>query len=70
MASKDIVKILLYKRAMTITSLAQKMTELTAKNYTRAALSSKLARSAIRYDEMELIAKILGYEIEFKDVAK
>ncbi|MBQ7450082.1 hypothetical protein IJS77_01595 [bacterium] len=68
MSSKETVKILLVKRCMTITKLAEKLSEATNKKYSRANLSDKISRSAIRFDEMEQIAKILGYEIEFKDI--
>ena len=68
MSSKEIVKILLIKRGMTITKLAEKLSEITGKKCSRANLSDKISRSAIRFDEMEQIAKILGYEIEFKKI--
>ena len=68
MSSKETVKILLVKRCMTITKLAEKLSKVTNKKYSRANLSDKISRSAIRFDEMEQIAKILGYEIEFKDI--
>lgn len=68
MSSRDTVKILLYKRGMTITKLAQILTEQTGRKYTRPSLSSKLSRGYLRYDEMEIIAKILNYKIEFVDI--
>lgn len=68
MSSKETVKILLVKRCTTITKLAEKLSKVTNKKYSRANLSDKISRSAIRFDEMEQIAKILGYEIEFKDI--
>ena len=68
MSSKDIIKILLYKRGMTIKKLAEQLTETTGRKYTRQSISNRLARSTIRYDEMEAIAKILNYKIEFTDI--
>ena len=68
MPSKEIVKILLIKRGMTITKLAEKLSSLYDKKYSRANLSDKISRSAIRFDEMEKIAQILGYKIEFVDI--
>lgn len=68
MSSKDTVKILLYKRGMTITKLAQILTEKTGRKYTRQSISNKLSRNSIRYDEMEIIAQILNYKIEFVDL--
>lgn len=63
MSSRETVKIMLLKRAMTITKLAEKMTEFTGQKYTRTSLSSKLSRSSLRYDEVEIIAKILDFKI-------
>ncbi len=48
--------------------LAEKMTELTGKHYTRWSLNGKLARKTVSVDEFELIAKIFGYKIELKEI--
>ena len=53
---------------MTIKELAEKLSELKNKNYSRQNLSNKINRSTINYDEMEDIAKILGYKIVFEEV--
>lgn len=63
MSSKETVKIMLLKRAMTITKLAEKMSEFTGQKYTRRSLSNKISRSSLRYDEVEIIAKILDFKI-------
>ncbi len=68
MSAKETIKILLFKRDMTIKTLAEKLTELTGKKYSRSALSSKISRGYLRYDEVEQIAKILEYKIEFEDL--
>lgn len=68
MSAKETVKILLFKRNMTIKTLAEKLTDITGKKYSRSGLSSKLSRGYLRYEEMEQIAKILGYEIKFEDL--
>lgn len=68
MSAKETVKILLFKRNMTIKTLAEKLTNMTGKKYSRSGLSSKLSRGYLRYEEMEQIAKILGYEIKFEDL--
>lgn len=68
MPSRETVKILLFKRNMTITNLAVKMTELTGQKYTRQSLSSKISRSSLKFDEIEIIAKILNYKVIFEDV--
>ena len=68
MSSKDTVKILLVKRNMKVKTLAEHLTEQTGKKYSRQVLSRKINRSTINYDEMEDIAKILGYKIVFEDI--
>lgn len=68
MSARETVKIMLLKRCTTIKKLAEMMTEVTGKQYTRYSLSSKISRSSLRYDEVEVIAKILGYKIEIEDI--
>ena len=60
---RDEVKIMLTSKRMTITKLAEKMTELSGKNYSQSLISHKLADSSLKYTEMKLICKILGYRI-------
>lgn len=63
MSSRETVKIMLLKRAMTVEKLAEKMSEMTGQKYTRSSLSSKISRSSLRYDEVEVITKILDFKI-------
>ena len=42
---------------------AKKMTELSGKNYSQSLLSHKLANESLKYTEMKMICKILGYRI-------
>lgn len=67
MSAKETVKIMLLKRNMTITKLAEKMAEHTGQKYTRQSLSSKLSRNSLRYDEVEIIAKILNFKITIEE---
>ena len=53
---------------MKVTTLSEQLTEQTGKKYSRQVLSRKINRSTINYDEMEEIAKILGYKIVFEDI--
>lgn len=48
--------------------LAEKLTEITGKHYTRGSINAKLIRKTLSVDELENIAKIFGYKIEFKQV--
>ena len=68
MSSRETVKILLLKRYMTITDLAKKLSEKTGKYYSRQALSKKISRSSLNYDEVEQIAQILDFKIELVDL--
>lgn len=67
MSARETVKIMLLKRCMTITKLAEKMSEYTGEKYTRQSLSNKLSRNSLRYDEVEMIAKILNFKIVIED---
>lgn len=67
MSAKETVKIMLLKRCMTITKLAEKMAEYTGGKYTRQSFSSKLSRNSLKYDEVEMIAKILNFKIVIED---
>lgn len=49
--------------------LAEEMTKQTGKHYTRGSINGKLVRGSLSVNEMELIAKIYGYKIEFKEIA-
>ncbi len=68
MSAKETIKILLVKRNMTVKALAEKLSIEKNKTYSRQNLSNKINRSTINYDEMEEIAKILGYRIVFEDI--
>ena len=60
---REEVKIMLGSKCMTITELAKKMTELSGKNYSQSLISHKLVSESLRYTEMKMICKILGYRI-------
>ena len=68
MSAKETIKILLVKRNMTVKALAEKLSVEKNKTCSRQNLSNKINRSTINYDEMEDIAKILGYKIVFEDI--
>ena len=63
MDRRDEIKIMLASKRMTMTELAKKMTEVSGKNYSQSLLSHKLKDESLRYSEMKLICKILGYRI-------
>lgn len=67
MSAREQVKILLLKRNMTMKELASRITEFTGKKCSRQNLSNKLSLGTLRFEDFEIIAKILGYKIELID---
>lgn len=59
------IKYWLALKQYTYDKLADKMSELSGKKYTRGSLNAKLFRGTLTFNEMEQVAKILGYKIEF-----
>lgn len=61
---------MLASKSMTLTKLAKKMSELSGKKYLQSLLSHKLAKDSLKYSEMKLICKILGYRIyiDFEEI--
>ena len=66
MSAQEDIKILLLKNCMTITKLAEEMTVYSGKKISRNVLSQKLIKGTLRYGELEIICKILGYKLEYK----
>lgn len=63
MKIREEVKIMLVSKCVTLTELARRMTEMTDKSYSQSLLSHKLAKETLKYSEMKLICKILGYKL-------
>lgn len=63
--AREQVKTLLAQKNLKLKDLAVKLTELSGKQYTSNALSHKLSRGSISYNEVLLISEILGYDIQF-----
>ena len=66
MSIREDIKMLLAKKAMTMTELAIILTEKGTKTSIKS-LSNKLAQKTIRFEEVRKILEILGYEIEYKE---
>lgn len=60
------VKMLVGKKGVTLTYLAEYLTEHSDKNYSLDTLSKKLRGDTIRYCEMKLIAEALNMELVLK----
>ncbi|MBQ8459615.1 hypothetical protein IJ541_05890 [bacterium] len=63
---KRYVKVQLALNQMTMAQLADKMSDISGKVYTRDSLNGKFYRESLSVKELELIAKILDFTIEYK----
>lgn len=59
------LKYILGKEAVTLTKMAELMTERTGKKYTVNSLSGKLLRKSITLEETNELLDIIGYHVEF-----
>ena len=64
--AKEIIKLLLTKENITQKELTSILTEKTDKKYTQDGFSREINRGTISYNEVVMIADILGYDIELK----
>lgn len=64
------IKNLVADRDITLTKLAQMMSEKLGRKYSLASLSQKLRNGTISYREVLLISEILNYKIIFYDLNK
>lgn len=66
-ANKDIRKLLLEENK-TIKQLADMASQIAGKSITQYSISQKLNRNSMKYDEVQFLAGVLGYKIEFKKI--
>lgn len=66
--AREQIKLLLGTRGMTMTALAEAITEKTGEKYTLSNLSARMKRGTLSYNEVLTICEILDYEIEFKSL--
>lgn len=64
--AKEIIKIMLTREKYKQKDLAEVLTQKIGKKYTAGSLSQKINRGTISYNEVVMIADILGYDIELK----
>ncbi|MBR1424646.1 LLM class flavin-dependent oxidoreductase [bacterium] len=64
--AREQIKSLLAIRGMTLKKLAQLLTEKNGKTCTLTALSNKLRRGTITYNEVMKITEILGFKISYE----
>lgn len=65
---KTQLKLLMTLKQMSMENLAQKMSDETKREYTPAKLYGKINRDTISFTEIQIIAKILGYKIDFNEL--
>ncbi|MBO6257619.1 hypothetical protein J6N69_06245 [bacterium] len=63
--AKEIIRILLSRENVKQKDLAEILTLKAGKKYTPGSLSQKINRGTISFNEVALIADILGYQINF-----
>ena len=64
--AKEIIKLLIQKEDLTQKALVKILTQKTGKKYTPDGFSRKINRGTISYNEVVMIADILGYDINFE----
>ena len=66
LSAKEVVKLLLTREILTQKKLAELLSQRSGKNYSPEVFSRKLSSGTITYNEVALIADILGYEIKIE----
>mgnify|MGYP003300786080 CR=1 FL=1 len=65
MSVRTDIKKLLAENAVTITQVAEILSQKSGKQYSRSNISQKLMRGTLKYEEAKIIGEILGYELKF-----
>ncbi len=65
---KSYIKAQLALNQMTMSRLANELTAITGKKYTRDSLNGKFYRETLTVKEMGYISKILNFSIEYKNI--
>lgn len=65
---REQIKILLAHKNITIKKLCEMLTTETGINYRADSFSHKLRRGTVTYNDVILIAKVLGYNIKFEEI--
>lgn len=63
--AKEFLTLILVKEKLSVTQLANILTQKTGKKVYQQTLSSKLNKGTLKFNEMIDICEILGYEINF-----
>mgnify|MGYP003571531962 CR=1 FL=1 len=65
MSVRTDIKTILAENDISITKLAQLMTDKTNKYYSQSNISQKLMRNTLKYEEAKIIGQLLGYDLKF-----
>ena len=64
----ELVRLLLFRKKITIAELARRMTDLSGKEYSRFNVRAKIDKGSLKFTEMVLICEILGYKIDITEM--
>lgn len=67
--AKEQVKVLLSQEGIKQKDLAEMMTKKTGHLYSATNISQKMSRGSLSYNEVMVIAEILGYDVQYIKVA-
>ena len=63
--AKEQIKAMTALKGITLTKLAELISKKTKENYSVSSLSQKLGRGTIPYNEVMMIADILGFKVSY-----
>lgn len=66
MSIREDIKMLLAKKAITMTEIAKRLST-PDNNITVQSLSKKLSKKTIKFEEVREILDVMGYDIEYKE---
>ena len=65
MSIRTDVKTILAENDVSITRLAEMMSEKTGKYYSQSNISQKLMRGTLKFEEAKIIGELLGYQLKY-----
>lgn len=68
MSVRTTIKTLLLQENMTLTELAEIVSQTTRQRYTVDSLSRKLQNETMKYNEAEMLINTIGYNIKFEKI--
>ena len=68
--AKEQVKALASLKGVTLAQISEMISEKIQRNYSISSLSQKLSRGSIPYNEVMMIADILGFKVSYEIIDK